>query len=97
MVGHYALGASAPDVVDEAAVLHGTFTLANLAETAFDTELNVLINAQGVARLHLPVFDVEHGLGIVMHSMQSDDDGRIVVVDDHVSLGILASCASVIS
>ena len=76
-------------VVDEAAVLHGTFILANLAETAFDTELNVLINAEDVARLHPPVFDVEHGLGIVMHSMQSDNEDRIVVVEDHVSLRIL--------
>ena len=48
-----------------------------------------MITAEGVARLHPPVFDVEHCLGIVMHSVQSDDDGRIVVVDAHVSLRIL--------
>lgn len=72
-------------VVDDSGVLHGTITLADLAETAFDTELDVLINAEDVARLHPPVLDVAQDLGIAMRAMQTADEDHIAVVEDRAS------------
>lgn len=86
------LGASAYGtlfVTDRDGGLHGTITLADLAETAFDTELDALINAQDVARLHPPLLESDQDLGFAMHSMQTSGEDHIAVVDNADSLHLI--------
>lgn len=76
-------------VVDSDGGLHGTITLADLADAAFDTEIDILLNAQDVARLHPPTLMRSQDLGAAMRWMQADGEDHIAVVDDQVSLKLL--------
>ena len=76
-------------VVDRAGILHGTITLGDLADTAFDTEIDLLLNAQDVARLHPPVLEPGQDLGAAIRRMQSEGQDHIAVVDDHDSMKLV--------
>ena len=76
-------------VIDRESGLHGTITLADLAETAFDTELGFLINAQNVARLHPPILEIDQDLGFAMRPMQTLDEDHIAVVEDTISIHLV--------
>ena len=69
--------------------MHGTVTLADLAETAFDTELDFIINTQDVTRLHPPMIEIDQELGFAMRSMQTSGEDHITVVEDPVSLHLV--------
>jgi len=76
-------------VVDPADGLHGTITLHDLADSAFDTEIDLLLNAQDVARLHPPVLEVGEDLGAAMQRMQTEEDDHIAVVQDQTSMRLM--------
>ncbi len=75
-------------VVDRDGMLHGTITLGDLAEAAFDTELDVLLNARDVARLHPPVLPLDADLGMAMELMQAEEEDHVAVVRDLESMRI---------
>lgn len=76
-------------VVDADGVLHGTITLGDLADTAFDTEIDPLLNAQDVARLHPPVLECDQDLGAAIRRMQSEGEDHIAVVDDYDTMRLV--------
>ncbi|MHA1107859.1 MAG: CBS domain-containing protein, partial [Alphaproteobacteria bacterium] len=63
--------------------LHGTVTLADLADAAFDTSMDALINAADVARTHPPVLERHDDLGAAFTLMETEGEEHIAVVDDH--------------
>lgn len=67
-------------VVDETGRLHGTITLADLSDSAFDTELDAIINAEDVARRNPPVLTPEDTLDKAMSVMDAVDEEHIAVV-----------------
>ncbi len=69
-------------VVDEDGRLHGTITLANLAESAFDTALDQLLNAEDVCRHRPPVLTEQDDLEAAMALMNSVQEELIVAVVD---------------
>jgi CIC family chloride channel protein len=70
-------------VADEEGRLHGTITLADLADSAFDTELDMLLNAEDVCRHRPPVLTEQDDLEAAMALMDSVPEEMIVaVVDD---------------
>ena len=76
-------------VVDGDGGLHGTITLSDLAETAFDTEIDALLNAQDVARLHPPTMQQKQDLGVAMRWMQAEGEDHIAVVDDPIAMKLV--------
>ncbi len=79
-------------VVDETGRLHGTITLADLSDTAFDTELDAIINAEDVARRNPPVLTPEDTLDQAMSVMDAVDEEHIAVVhkaDDMIVAGFV--------
>lgn len=73
-------------VVGDDGHLIGTITLADLSETAFDPELDHLINAGDVARLHPPVLVPDDNLERAMKLMGDCGEHLIAVVHDSKSL-----------
>jgi CIC family chloride channel protein len=69
-------------VVDKDGGLHGTITFADLSDTAFDTEIDILLNAQDVARLHPPTLESDQDLGVAMRWMQAEGEDHIAVIDN---------------
>jgi CIC family chloride channel protein len=69
-------------VVDDDGRLHGTITLPDLSDSAFDTELDAIINAEDVARLHPPVLTPDDTLDDAMSVMDAVDEEHIAVVED---------------
>jgi CIC family chloride channel protein len=69
-------------VVDEEGRLHGTVTLADLSDSAFDTELDTVINAEDVARRNPPILTPEDTLDKAMSVMDAVDEEHIAVVHD---------------
>jgi CIC family chloride channel protein len=69
-------------VVDEDGRLHGTITLADLAESAFDTELDLLLNAEDVCRPRPPVLAEQDDLEAAMALIDSVQEEIVAVVDD---------------
>jgi CIC family chloride channel protein len=68
-------------VVDENGGLHGTITLSDLSEAAYDHELDDLINAVDVARTHPPHIDVSATLADALEVFRSSGEAQIAVVD----------------
>ena len=68
-------------VVDDAAKLLGTITLADLSEAAFDLALDPLINAADVARRHPPVLCASDHLETALHKMSDSGESLLAVVD----------------
>ena len=70
-------------VIDEDGRLHGTVMLSDLADSAFDTELDNLLNAEDVCRNHPPVLAEEDDLEAAMALMDSVQESIVAVVDNH--------------
>jgi len=73
-------------VVDSDHVLRGTVTLADLSDTAFDTSLDELLNAQDVAHVHPLALDLADDLGKAFRLMESEDEDHVPVVENHQSM-----------
>jgi len=69
-------------VVDGDGRLHGTITLADLADSAFDTELDMLLNAEDVCRHRPPVLAEQDDLEAAMALIDSVQEEIVAVVDD---------------
>jgi len=69
-------------VVDEGGGLHGTIMLSDLADSAFDTELDSLLNAEDVCRSHPPVLTEMDDLEAAMALMDSTQESIVAVIDD---------------
>ena len=70
-------------VADGEGRLHGTITLADLAESAFDTALDELLNAKDVCRHRPPVLTEQDNLEAAMALMDSVQEEMIVAVVDN--------------
>ena len=68
-------------VVSEDGKLTGTITLADLSEVAFSHEMDDLINAGDVARLHPPFLTPSDGLDTAVNLMNDTDEEHIAIVD----------------
>jgi len=76
-------------VVNEDGTLHGTITLGDLADAAFDTSMDVLINAADVARTHPPVLARHDNLEAAFTLMESEGEEHVAVVDDHDGMRVV--------
>lgn len=73
-------------VVDDTGRLHGTITLHDLYDSAFDTELDAVINAEDVARHNPPVLTPGDTLDEAISVMAAVDEEHIAVVKDTESM-----------
>lgn len=73
-------------VVDEGGRLHGTITLPDLSDSAFDTELDAILNAEDVARRNPPVLTPDDTLDEAMSVMDAVDEEHIAVVHDKAQM-----------
>jgi len=69
-------------VIDEEGRLHGSITLADLDDSAFDTELDMLLNAEDVCRPRPPVLAEQDDLEAAMALMDTVQEEIVAVVDD---------------
>lgn len=76
-------------VVDGEGVLHGTITLADLANSAFDTSLDLLLNALDVSRLHPRVLVAEDDLSRAFHLMETGGEDRVPVVESYETMKLI--------
>ncbi|MDH5798729.1 MAG: CBS domain-containing protein, partial [Paracoccaceae bacterium] len=72
-------------VVRDEGDLLGTITLADLSETAFDHDFDVLIRASDVARLKPPVLTVDATLDDALKVMHDSGEEHIAVISDRDS------------
>ena len=70
-------------VIDEDGRLHGTVMLSDLADSAFDTELDALLNAEDVCRNHPPLLAETDDLEAAMALMDSVQESIVAVIDNH--------------
>ncbi|MDD9904177.1 MAG: chloride channel protein [Rhodospirillaceae bacterium] len=75
-------------VVDDDGRLHGTITLHDLYDSAFDTELDAVINAEDVARHHPPVLTPNDTLDEAISVMDEVDEEHIAVVHDREGMKV---------
>jgi len=71
--------------------LFGTITLADLQETVFDPELDLLVNAADVARRHPPVLALGDTLEVALKKMMALGEEHLAVVEDEETMK-LAGC-----
>jgi CIC family chloride channel protein len=76
-------------VVDRGGVLHGTITLGDLADSAFDTSMDVLLKAQDVTHLHPLALDADDDLGKAFRLMESGGEDHVPVVENHDSMRLI--------
>jgi len=76
-------------VVDRDGVLHGTITLSDLADSAFDTSMDSLLNAQDVCHLHPLAVDADDDLGRAFGLMESGGEDHVPVVESHESMKLI--------
>jgi CIC family chloride channel protein len=76
-------------VVDDAGVLFGTITLADMSEFAFDTELDHLITASDVARRNPAVLAGDEDLEKALSLMRDNGEDYISVVENHETMKFL--------
>lgn len=76
-------------VVDSDHVLHGTITLSDLSDSAFDTSMDTLLNAQDVTHLHPFALDVDDDLGKAFRLMESGGEDHVPVVENHDSMKLI--------
>jgi len=77
-------------VVDGKGVLHGTITLADLSEFAFDHDLDGLVNAGDVARPHPPMLARHDDVETAVALMKESGENVVAVVEsakDHTLVG----------
>ena len=73
-------------VVRDNGELEGTITLADLSDSAFDHDLDDLIKADDVARLHPPVLSRSDDLETAMQMIRDTGEEHIAVVEDTESM-----------
>lgn len=76
-------------VVDGEGVLHGTITLADLSDNAFDTSMDLLLNALDVSRLHPLTLVPDDDLRRAFHLMETGGEDRVPVVESHESMKLI--------
>jgi chloride channel protein, CIC family len=76
-------------VVDRDGVLHGTINLSDLSDSAFDTSMDALLNAQDVTHLHPLVLDLDDDLGKAFRLMESGGEDHVPVVENHESMKLI--------
>lgn len=76
-------------VVDRQGALHGTITLPDLSESAFDTSMDALLNAEDVSRLHPPVLEPHDMLEKAMRRMDAVHEEQIAVVRNTTSMEVV--------
>lgn len=76
-------------VVDGDGRLHGTITLTDLFDSAFDTSMDALLNADDVSRHHPPALTVEDNLEVAMTLMDTVQEPIIAVVADRGSMRVV--------
>ena len=69
-------------VIDEDGRLHGTIMLSDLADSAFDTDLDAVLNAEDVCRNHPPVLAEADDLEAAMALMDSVQESIVAVIDN---------------
>jgi len=72
-------------VVNDDGVLLGTITLADLSESAFDPELDHLINASDVARANPPILKITDDLEKALKVINDSGESLIAVIRDDES------------
>lgn len=76
-------------VADEDGRLHGTITLADLADAAFDTELDFLLNAEDVCRHRPPVLAADDDLEAAMALMDSVQEDIVAAVESRDTMRLI--------
>ncbi len=76
-------------VIDGDGRLHGTIMLSDLAESAFDTELDELLTAEDVLRHQPPVLAMDDDLEAAMTLMDTVQEPIIAVIDNRESQKIV--------
>jgi CIC family chloride channel protein len=79
-------------VVDSGGILHGTITLGDLSDNAFDTSMDALLNAQDVTHLHPLALDADDDLGKAFRLMETGGEDHVPVVENHdtmILIGII--------
>ncbi len=75
-------------VVDGQGRLHGTITLTDLFDSAFDTSMDALLNADDVSRHQPPVLTVEDNLEVAMTLMDTVQEPIVAVVADRETMRV---------
>ena len=73
-------------VLRENGELFGTITLADLADAAFDHEVDNLINAGDIARANPPLLDADDDLQTANKLIRDSGEHYIAVVENHDSM-----------
>jgi len=73
-------------VVEEEGRLHGTITIADMGQFAFDSEIDDLITAIDVARPHPPVILASDDLETALKVMRNSGEDYIAIVEDKESM-----------
>lgn len=76
-------------VVDHDGKLHGTITLPDMSESAFDTSRDALLHAEDVSRLHPPVLEPHDMLEKAIRRMDAVHEEQIAVVKNTTSMEVV--------
>lgn len=76
-------------VCDDEGGLHGTITLADLSDTAFDMSVKESVKAEDVARKHPPALEPGDSLDRAIALMQDVGEEHLAVVEDHKSMRLV--------
>ena len=76
-------------VVQEDGTLYGTITLSDLADAAFDTSLDRLLNAADVTRTQSPVVERHDNLAAALKLMEAEGEEHVAVVDDRYDMRVV--------
>ncbi|MBT5941262.1 MAG: chloride channel protein [Rhodospirillaceae bacterium] len=78
-------------VLKENGELFGTITLADLSDAAFDHEVDNLINAGDVARVHPPILDLFDDLETANKVIRDSGEHYIAVVENHETMKFIGT------
>ena len=73
-------------VIKDDGELFGTITLADLSDAAFDHDVDNLINAGDVARVHPPILDLDDDLETANKVIRDSGEHYIAVVENHENM-----------
>jgi chloride channel protein, CIC family len=78
-------------VLRETGELFGTITLADLSDIAFDHDVDNLINAGDVARVHPPILDQDDDLEVANKVIRDSGEHFIAVVENHDTMKFIGA------
>jgi len=78
-------------VLKEDGELFGTITLADLSDAAFDHDVDNLINAGDVARVHPPILDLDDDLETANKVIRDSGEHYIGVVENHETMKFIGT------